>query len=206
MTRMIWERKHKISGEKFNRVTLFASEIYEKHLQGKSGKLLDLGCGKGADSIFFHSKGFDVTAVDFSKFAILKFNEQQQKDKVFITTLMRDFTEPFIFADGSFDVVYSRISLNYFTDEVTRNIFREIDRVLKSEGMLIFQTKSTKDKDYGMGKKIEENVFEKEEGYARHFFSLEYVEVLLPGYSLVQKDELVLGNGNAYLNVVAVKK
>jgi len=205
----MWEQRHKKSGLRFNRVTQFAKDIYYRYLKDQKGKMLDLGCGKGADSMFFHYKGFQVTALDFSQNAISTFNQIQQEKGLFISALVKDFTEELIYEDESFDVVYSRISLNYFTDEVTRGIFAEMRRVLKSEGLLIFQVKSVSDKDYGQGTQVDDDVFEKDDvpGYKRHFFSQAYVENLLSGdYEIVVLQELNIPNGNAYLNVIAKKK
>ena len=205
----MWEQRHKKTGFRFNKVTQFAKDIYYRYLKDRKGKLLELGCGKGADSMFFHYKGFQVSALDFSKNAISTFNQIQQEKGLFISALVKDFTEKLSYEDEYFDVVYSRISLNYFTDEITKNIFSEIERVLKSEGLFIFQVKSTKDKDYGQGTQVDDDVFEDEEieGYQRHFFSEEYVKELLhPQYKIIVIQELNIPNGNAYLNVVAKKK
>ena len=44
------------------------SKQYEFFLQYvKSGRLLDLGCGSGRDSLYFKNLGFDVTAIDGSE-------------------------------------------------------------------------------------------------------------------------------------------
>ena len=37
-----------------------------------SGKVLDIGCGEGLDSVFLAKKGFDVAALDNSEYAIHK--------------------------------------------------------------------------------------------------------------------------------------
>ena len=51
-----WESRHRESIGRYNRVTEFARFCYYNFLKEKKGELLDLCCGKGADSIFFHNK------------------------------------------------------------------------------------------------------------------------------------------------------
>lgn len=48
--------------------TLKTTEIYNEFLYSvkSSGKILDLGCGSGRDSLYFKNVGYDVTAVDGS--------------------------------------------------------------------------------------------------------------------------------------------
>jgi SAM-dependent methyltransferase len=202
----LWEERHKKTFNRFNRITDFARFCYEHFLYNKKGKLLDLGCGKGADSIYFHYKGFNVSAVDYSTEAISQFNFIQNQKRLFITSLVKDMTEPFSFEESSFDIIYSRLGVNYFDSETTKKLFSEIKRILKSEGLLLFQVKSSNDSSNGKGKKIEENVYEDDEGYMRHFFSQEYAKELLEGFEILFLDERKAESGNAYLDVVAKKK
>ncbi|MBU0756768.1 MAG: class I SAM-dependent methyltransferase [Nanoarchaeota archaeon] len=202
----LWEQRHKNSIGRYNRVTDFARFCYDNFLKNKKGKLLDLGCGKGSDSIFFHFKDFAVTAVDYSSEAIKQFNFQQNKNNLFITSLVKDMAEGFSFEDSSFDIVYSRLGLDYLTDEDTKKVFSEIKRILKSEGYFLFQVKSNNDQKHGQGKEIEKDMYEDEDGYARHFISQDYAKELLDGFEIIFMDEKKIANGNAYLDVIAKKK
>jgi ubiquinone/menaquinone biosynthesis C-methylase UbiE len=201
-----WEKRHKESVGRYNRVTDFARFCYYNFLKEKKGKLLDLCCGKGADSIFYHNKGFNVTSLDYSSEAIKQFNETQNRYNIFIANLVHDISKKLPFEDSSFDYVYIRLGLHYFTDKELKNILSKIKRVLKSEGLLMFQVKSTSDKDYGKGKEIEKDMYEDETGYVRHFFSKEYAESLLEEFNIVMIEERKIPNGSAYLEVVVEKK
>jgi 2-polyprenyl-3-methyl-5-hydroxy-6-metoxy-1,4-benzoquinol methylase len=50
----------------------FALSCYNEYMKKKNHvkKILELGCGQGRDTLFFASKGIDVTALDFSSIAI----------------------------------------------------------------------------------------------------------------------------------------
>ncbi|MBN1503359.1 class I SAM-dependent methyltransferase [Candidatus Woesearchaeota archaeon] len=201
----IWDNRHRKSIGRYNRITEFANFCFLNYLKGKQGKLLDLACGKGADSVFLHENGFTVTAIDYSSEAINQFNYIQRKKGVFITSLVRDIQEKLPFETDSFDYVFSRIGLGYFDDKTTKKIFSEIKRVLKSEGLLMFQVKSVNDRVYGSGKELEKDVYELS-GYIRHFFSEDYARKLLKDFNIIYLEEKKLDNGNAYLDVIAEKK
>jgi len=201
-----WEKRHGESVGRYHRVTDFARLCYHNFMRKKKGKVLDLCCGKGADSIYFHNKGFKITAVDYSTEAIKQFNDTQKRYDIFISTLVKDISEGFDYEYSSFEFIYSRAGLYYFTDKELKNIFSEIKRLLKREGLFMFQVKSVNDKAYGQGKEIEKDMYEDETGYIRHFFSKEYTESLLDGFHIVMLEERKIPNGSAYLEVIAEKK
>lgn len=202
----IWDKRHKDSFGRLHRPTEFCKFVYFNFLKDKKGKLLDLACGKGADSVFFHNKGFIVTGIDYSTEAIKQFNDTQKRYEILISTLTKDITEPLPFEPRMFDVVYSRLGINYFDDETTKNIVSEVKRVLRSEGLFIFQVKSVNDKDYGKGKELEKHMFEDETGYIRHFFDQKYVEKLLEGFHVLMIEERAIPGKSTYLEVIAEKK
>jgi ubiquinone/menaquinone biosynthesis C-methylase UbiE len=173
-----------------------------------SSKILELGCGAGNDSIGFAKAGHMVLATDFSKVAMKK-NAEFFGQLSNLTFQSLDMSEPMEFTDNTFDVVYARLSLHYFTDAVTRTIFKEIHRILKPSGYLCFICKSPGDPLYGKGKKIEEDMYE-ERGHVRHFFSEEYAQSLLKGIFQIEKlesgTEVFFARNSAYVKVIARAK
>ena len=147
----------------------------------KEAKILDLGCGLGRDSIFFAQKEHKVIGIDFSKEAIKRARENAKSSKIKnITFLNQDISKKLKFRDASFGVVYSHLSIHYFTDRVTEKILKEIKRVLKPKGIFCACCKSIKDPLYGKGKRIEKDMYILE-GHIRHFFSEEYFKEKLKG-------------------------
>ncbi|MEM2138732.1 MAG: class I SAM-dependent methyltransferase [Candidatus Woesearchaeota archaeon] len=200
-----WEKKHKESEGKFNRVTDFARLCYNNFMKRK-GKVLDLCCGKGSDAIYFHNKRFLVTAIDYSNEAIRQFNETQKRYGIFISTLVKDILETLPFNDESFDYVYSRLGLGYFTDEELKKILAEVNRILKKGGLFFIQVKSVNDILYGKGKLIEKDMYEDETGYVRHFFSKEYAEELFSDFHILMVEERNIEQGSSYMEIVLEKK
>ncbi|NTV23593.1 MAG: class I SAM-dependent methyltransferase [Nanoarchaeota archaeon] len=200
-----WELKHKNSEGKYNQVTDFARFCYYNFMK-KKGKLLDLCSGKGADAIFFHNKGFKVTALDYSPEAIKQFNATQKRYDIFIASLVKDISETLPFEENAFDYCYIRLGLHYFTDDELRMIIPEMLRVIKPGGLLFCQVKSTSDKDFGHGKMLEKDMYEDETGYIRHFFSKDYADDVLEGFHIILNEERKIPSGSAYLEIVAEKK
>lgn len=201
-----WEKKHKESEGRYNRVTDFARFAFYNFMKKKKAKVLDLCCGKGADAIFFHNKGLTVTALDYSNEAIKQFNDTQKRYDIFVSSLVRDISEPLPFPDEAFDYIYIRLGLYYFTAEELEKIISEMYRVMKSEGVVLAQVKSKNDKDYGHGKEIEKDMYEDETGYVRRYFSKEDAESLFRDFHPVMIEERTSPNGSAYLDIIVEKK
>lgn len=183
----MWDKKHSAGehAEWKDDPRPFAREVAE-NLQPHT-RLLELGCGVGSDARFFANHGVDVVASDFSQVVIDQNNAQAHPDNLEFTTL--DITDTYPFADELFDAVYAHLSLHYYNDETTRKIFTEIHRVLKPEGMLYFNCKSTHDPSYGQGEQIEPDMFVKNH-HIRHFFSPEYTrQVLANDFDIVKLEE-----------------
>jgi SAM-dependent methyltransferase len=141
------------------------------------GKVLELGCGTGADAALFAKNGLEVIATDFSE-AVISGNQRHPVDGVHYQVL--DIEQEYPFDGETFDYVYAHLSLHYYTGAKTKEIFREIHRVLKPGGLLFFKCKSVHDRTYGKGEEIEPNMFNAN-GHIRHLFSVEYIKGLLDG-------------------------
>lgn len=135
----------------------------------EGSSILELGCGAGTDAAWFAQAGHDVTATDFSP-VIIGRNQQQFPGLSNLTFRVVNTAHAFPFGDSQFDVVYAHLSLHYFGREVTARIFREIHRVLKPGGHLMFLCKSVADPLYELGTELEPDMY-LHEGHIRHFFS-----------------------------------
>lgn len=169
-------------------------------------KILELGCGAGNDSNYFAMLGHQVLATDFSEVAIEKNREFYKNDNLTFEVL--DISNALPFKNNSYDLVYARLSLHYFTDEKTREIVGEIARILKPGGLLAFVCKSTSDPKYGVGKMIEKDMYENG-GHVRHFFSKNYTEKLLQDefetLKLEEGEEEFYSDISAFIKVIARK-
>jgi len=205
--REMWNKKH-AEHEHANQedvVHELAREITSQ--LGPGQKLLELGCGVSADARHFAGLGLEVTSTDFSDVVI-----DQNRAKAALPNLLfqvLDMTEPFPYEPATFDVVYAHLSLHYYSEKVTEQVFAEIARVLKSGGMLYFSCKSVDDPKYGEGEEIEPGIFSRN-GHIRHFFSLEYTQSLVSQQFEVVKLETAEGDyvdgHSAFIHCWAKKK
>lgn len=141
---------------------------YKDVLNKCKTKVLDLGCGTGNDTLYLTEKGFSVVACDYSDVAIEKINKEFNN----VETKIVDISKHLPFEDNSFDLIIADLSLHYFDENTTKNIMREIKRILAPNGYLIARVNSVEDINHGagQGKKLEEN-FYYVEGYNKRFFT-----------------------------------
>lgn len=183
--KQLWEKKHTTADQlALGGPTEFAKEV--EPLFPRNSKTLELGCGHGQDAFYFAQQGHEVAATDFSEAVIEKNQHRHQLSN--LTFGILDISRPFPFANETFDVVYASHALHYFADATTKNIFKELARVLKPGGLLCFICKSTKDFYYGKGHEIEKDMYEFNTE-TKHFFSETYVRECLDGDFAIEKLE-----------------
>ncbi len=99
-----------------------------------SGKrILEIGVGMGGDSIYLAKQGAKVTALDFTKEALIEVKKNAKQHHVNIDTVQADARE-IPFPDGTFDVVFHQGFLEHFTNPL--EMIFEQKRVLKKGGYL----------------------------------------------------------------------
>lgn len=157
MSKQNWNAQHlKYSQtEWINRPSLFAQ--YAIKFFPETGRIIDIGCGQGQDSRYFSEHGYDVVGIDFSENGINLAKQKSESSKIDFEVM--DISEPLSFEDASFDVVYSHLAVHYFNSEKTKQIFRELSRILKIGGILAVFVNSVNDPEYKTGSKIEEDYF-----------------------------------------------
>jgi SAM-dependent methyltransferase len=174
----------------------------------KESSILELGCGLGHDSSFFATKKHSVIGIDFSEVAIANaVKKRGPKDD--LNFQIHDMTRMLPFMPGQFDVVYARLSLNYFTDSVTKQVFSDIYRVMAPKSMFCFICKSIDDPLYRQGEMMEKDLYIRQ-GHIRRFFTEEYAKECLSEHFIVQKIESgkaeFFGYPSAYVKVIATNK
>lgn len=123
-------------------------EDLDKH---KNTKFLDLGCGIGPDTLYLIERGYKVISVDYSEEAIYNINNNIKGGE----GKVMDMNNKFTFEDNSFEIIIADISLQFFNEEKTKHIMKEIKRILKKGGLLITRVPSINDINFGSGKGIE---------------------------------------------------
>lgn len=187
MTNQHWSKLHDnyVSRGWADKPSLFAQTVLD--YLPKNGTLLELGAGLGQDSMFFADQGYTVTASDLT---LDRLNELSNKS---IKVSSVDLRNLLPFKDSSFTIVYAHLSLHYFDDVITKQIFEEIYRILEPSGILAFFTNSVNDPQHGTGIEIERNYYEID-GTAKRFFDVESAKHYATGFEPMLADN----NGETY--------
>lgn len=106
-------------------------------------KILEVGCGTGANIWYISREGFDVYGIDGSVTAVEKARERIENEKLKAELIIGDIVK-LPYENSFFDVVIDNECLYANTLDSTLSIIKEISRVLKPEGKFYSRTFSDK--------------------------------------------------------------
>lgn len=168
----------------------YAEEV--EKLFPRASLIVDIGSGTGADAMYFLHQGHSVIALDISQFALealIKKAEQKGFSPKVVVKQTDYGLHKLPIKDLTVDVVYSRISLNYFDAEHTARLFSDIYRILKLNGKAYLTLKSPNDPTEMEYLKVSTVLFEPnvfiENGMLRSRFSIDQLKEILMTKSLI---------------------
>lgn len=169
--------------------SIFATQVYD--YIPDDCEMLELGCGQGQDGLWFAAgkKRIGVLATDVEQAALE--NAKKRRHELNVESIefeQLDLAKPFRYEDDTFEVVYSHLALHYFDTKTTEQIFSEIYRVLKPDGILAFLVNSVNDPEYNTGTKIEDDYFETE-GTKKRYFSIKTAKEFAKNFDMILCDE-----------------
>ena len=101
------------------------------------GRICVIGCGRGYDAVTFAKAGFEVTAIDFAKTAVLASREDARKEEVEMTVLREDFFDLPDELHDQFDYVLEYTCFCAISPERRFEYDRVIWQLLKPDGKLL---------------------------------------------------------------------
>jgi ubiquinone/menaquinone biosynthesis C-methylase UbiE len=101
-------------------------------------RVLDLGCGTGADAIFLAKQNYEVHGLDFSKEA-LRLAEQRARDCGVVVDWHECSALNTPFDDGYFDLITDRGCFHHIGGALRRQYAEEIARILRRGGVLFLR-------------------------------------------------------------------
>jgi len=152
------------------------SHTERKELENKT--LLELGCGNGRMTKYLAESFDKVIAVDCSK-TMLEKGKEKVKAKNIEWSLTVD--DSITVKDGTIDFFFTFIVLQHCKEDTIKKYFKEADRLLKSEGLFIFQLPITKQHK------------EPDEFNSVANWTLEEVTKELPNFEVLQTVDYALG-------------
>ena len=116
---------------------------YRSLLETEGAKLpfediLDFGCGAGRLSAAWAPYGDRVTGIDISA-SMLKKARDLVKERPNITFVLNERPDLSIFADESFNLVFSHICLQHIPPKICKDYLREFSRICRKGGWVAFQ-------------------------------------------------------------------
>jgi len=184
-----WDAKHRINYPGLFVPTELAKRSLPYFKRNAVGSLLEIGCGRSGDSCYFASKGISVVGLDISFIALADLSAHIPNHSLLLL-IQSDLCNGFPFRANSFDAVFSRLSLHYFSDQTTKFIFSEIIRILNDNGCIAISVKSEQQQDISLQKA---NLTSND--HPRNLFTVRYAESLLKEYSRVRIRENKIVSG-----------
>ena len=182
-----WENRYKY----FERKDIKYDEwlkTFNKEIENCKTPIIDLGCGKGNNTLYLIQKGKKVIPCDYSEKLIAYI---QKNFPELERTECFDMTKGLPFEDNFTDIVIADLSLHYFTKGTTYKILEEIKRVLKQKGILIFRVNSINDINFEakQGREIEKHLYETEESEYKRFFDINDIQEFFSTWDILYINE-----------------
>lgn len=157
---------------------------------------------------FFAKKGYNVTALDYTKIGLDIINKKAKEIKISekINTIQHDIRNNLNLPDNMFDVCYSHMLFCMAINNLEhKNIINEIHRVLKPNGYCIYSVRHTNDPHFGKGIHRGENMYEVG-GFIVNFFDIEKIKSLSNGFNIIDIYEFEEGDLPRKLFLVIMQK
>jgi len=99
-----------------------------------------------------------------------------------------DLSRPLPFGPGSFDIVFSHLSLHYFPLVRTRELFEEIFTLLKPGGIFATLANTVDDPEIKRSEPIEPDYYLTPSGIPKRFFSIDSMGKFTSGFETLLLD------------------
>ena len=196
-----WEKIHRESDwgrYPSEAVIRFVARNYYKMSCRSTIKILDFGCGAGANTWYLAREGFDVWAFDGSRSAVRKAKEYLVTEGYKNVHFDVMDGSSLVYEGNYFNCVIDNVCVYANTKECIVQMYREIYRVLKEGGLLFTSVFGTGTDGYGNGEHIEERTYREIrigvlQGRAiAHFFTKEELKntLYMTGFKKISIDEM----------------
>jgi SAM-dependent methyltransferase len=146
-----------------------------RYCRGK--RVLDVGCGEGADSVAFAQRGYDVTAFDNNPVYLKRFRSFVRDQKIpNITILKRDATR-FRYPRETFDVISCILVICCMKRSAFEIMIEPLKESVAPGGVVIMSARNYLDPEFReyrkTGKPVEPNTFRRKEDCCQFMYFVE---------------------------------
>ena len=144
---------------------------------GGDGKLLDIGCGEGADSVFYSRHGLIVTSIDKEKTYLDRFGAYRRDHGLSGITIRKRSVLTYEYPPNAYDVISCILVLCCMKQSQFGKILGPIKRSVKRGGIIAVSSRNYLDPEYRdyrkTGEMVEPNTFRKKEDCCRFLYFIE---------------------------------
>lgn len=185
----LWDQRHSLEVTGVREPNSFAKKVLPFIREVRGTRILELGCGKGSDALFFSSSGLNVTAVDFSKTALNTLRNSLDGEHGGRIALLEQPMKSLDLETEYFDCVYSHNSLHHQSRPDLELVVKKVHKSLKTGGIIALRVKSSEDPLKDHAKRLD-GVHEFE-GMHWNFLSKEALEDLLYDFTILSMEKKV---------------
>jgi ubiquinone/menaquinone biosynthesis C-methylase UbiE len=139
-----WNKIFKKKGKVFTGVQEDIPKILALFKKHNVKRILDLGCGSGRHVIYFAKKGFDVYGIDVAKEGIKITKSWLKKERLQANLKIGSIYKKLPYQNNLFDAVISTSVIHHARIKNIRKAIREIERVLKPNGLIFITVRKRK--------------------------------------------------------------
>lgn len=112
----------------------------------RQGRVLEIGCGAGQNSIELAKRGYQVVGIDFSPMAVEWAQRNAEHENCVVEFKVADVSDLSAFPADSFDLVFDGNCLHCLSGDIRTSALSEIHRVLKP-GAIFFVSSMISDEE-----------------------------------------------------------
>jgi len=139
-----WNKIFKKKGKVFTGVQEDIPKILTVFKKHNVKRILDLGSGSGRHVIYFAKKGFDVYGIDIAKEGIKITKSWLEKERLQANLKIGSIYKKLPYQNNFFDAVISTNTIHHARIKNIRKAIREIERVLKPNGLIFITVRKRK--------------------------------------------------------------
>lgn len=139
-----WNEIFKRRGKVFIKFDEDMPKIYNLFKKYNVRKILDLGCGTGRHTIYLAKKGFSVYGIDIAKEGIKITKSWLSKENLQANLKIGSIYGKLPFPSNSFDAIISTKVVHHEKIQNIRKAIKEIERVLKPNGLIFVTVRKRK--------------------------------------------------------------
>lgn len=150
-----WNEIFKKYGKVFTETHEDLPKIAKIFKERNAKKILDLGSGTGRHVIYLAKQGFDVYGFDIAEEGIKITKEWLEKENLQANLKVGSIYDKLPYPDKFFDAIISTSAIHHAKIEDIREAIRELERVLKLQGLIFFVIRKRKFRNWTKHKIIE---------------------------------------------------